>query len=242
MLRDTDRVFELEEFTSELSGSITLVEKSGLELTCFSSMVKAFAAGNEVEHYKTELSGYLELCRAFGVKSIRIFGGDIGEIPRDKAIALVIENCCRYVDQASLYAVTLLFETHDSWTNSSHVRHVMESVDSEYLKVVWDVAHPYRYSGEEPQETWDRLGHWIANTHWKDAYPAEPTEEIQRDFRLCLMGEGVLPLRVFLRTLEKGGYNAYYTLEWEKKWHPYLEEPEVAFPQYVRFMNELKGD
>ena len=31
--------------------------------------------------------------------------------------------------------------------------------------------------------------------------------------------------------LAKAGYQGYYCLEWEKKWHPRgMEEPEMAFP------------
>ena len=240
-LQNTNKIFELEDFTSKLSASVDLVERSGLEITCFSSSVKAFAAGDQPAKHSAELAKYLELCRVFGVGSIRIFGGEIGETSREDAEKIVIENCIRYVDQALRSGVTLLFETHDSWTDSADVRHIMESVDSEFLKVVWDVAHPYRYSGEMPGETWGRLKPWIANTHWKDAYPARPTEDIPRDFRLCLMGKGVLPLDEFRRTLSEGEYDGYFTLEWEKMWHPYLDEPEVAFPQFVRFMNAYEG-
>jgi hypothetical protein len=28
------------------------------------------------------------------------------------------------------------------------------------------------------------------------------------------------------------------SLEWEKKWHPEIEEPEVALPQYVMVMRD----
>jgi sugar phosphate isomerase/epimerase len=236
----TNSIWELEDFSSNLSASVKLVERSGLEITCFSSSVKAFATGDELAGYATELSTYLELCRTFGVGSIRIFGGEIGETPKDDAMNLVVDNCRRYVEKAERFGVTLLFETHDSWTASARVRHLIESVGSEHLRVVWDVAHPYRHSGEKPQETWKNLEPWVANTHWKDAYPKEPTAEIQRDFRLCLMGDGTLPLPEFLQTLQAGGYDGYFTLEWEKMWHSYLEEPEVAFPQFVSYMRALE--
>ena len=241
-LLGTNSIWELEDFSSNLSAGVKLVERSGLEITCFSSSVKAFATGDELAAHKAELSTYLELCRAFGVGRIRIFGGEIGTTPKDEAMDLVVENCRRYVEQADRFGVAVLFETHDSWTDSARVRHIMESVNSDSLKVVWDVAHPYRYSDEKPQETWDNLKRWVANTHWKDAYPADPTEEIPRDFRLCLMGDGTLPLAEFLRTLQAGGYDGYLTLEWEKMWHPYLDEPEVAFPQFVRYMRALEED
>jgi hypothetical protein len=53
------------------------------------------------------------------------------------------------------------------------------------------------------------------------------------------MGEGDLPLAEFYRTLQGGGYDGFYTLEWEKHWQPQIADPEIAFPQYVRFMTQL---
>jgi hypothetical protein len=38
--------------------------------------------------------------------------------------------------------------------------------------------------------------------------------------------------------LAKGGYRGYYCLEWEKRWHPEIEEPEIAFPHYAKVMRE----
>ena len=43
------------------------------------------------------------------------------------------------------------------------------------------------------------------------------------------------------QVLRAGGYDGWLTLEWEKKWHPEIEEPEVAFPGYARYMRGLMG-
>jgi hypothetical protein len=45
-----------------------------------------------------------------------------------------------------------------------------------------------------------------------------------------------------LALLIEGGYEGYATLEWEKRWHPDLPEPEEAFPRYVRKMREWFGE
>ena len=39
--------------------------------------------------------------------------------------------------------------------------------------------------------------------------------------------------------LKAGGYDGYYSFEWEKWWHPELAEPEVAFPAYKAFCDGL---
>ena len=40
------------------------------------------------------------------------------------------------------------------------------------------------------------------------------------------------------RSWHKAGYQGYYCFEWEKKWHPEIEDPEIAFPHYAKLMAE----
>ena len=47
-----------------------------------------------------------------------------------------------------------------------------------------------------------------------------------------------MPIKAQVKTLASAGYTGYYCYEWEKKWHPEIEEPEVAFPQYAKTMTE----
>ncbi len=39
--------------------------------------------------------------------------------------------------------------------------------------------------------------------------------------------------------LVRGGYRGYYSFEWEKAWHPEIQEPEVAFPHYAKLMRRV---
>ena len=61
-------------------------------------------------------------------------------------------------------------------------------------------------------------------------------KDTDRGYQLCLLGEGDVPLQQMLQLLVEKGYDGYFTLEWEKKWCPEIEEPEIAFKQYVGFM------
>jgi len=58
------------------------------------------------------------------------------------------------------------------------------------------------------------------------------------DRRYVLLGTGEVPVKEQVRVLAGAGYKGYYCFEWEKKWHPEIEEPEVAFPQYAKTMAE----
>jgi predicted xylose isomerase-like sugar epimerase len=54
-----------------------------------------------------------------------------------------------------------------------------------------------------------------------------------------LTGKGDVPVAEQVKVLVGAGYRGYYCFEWEKKWHPEIEEPEVAFPHYAKAMGEL---
>jgi sugar phosphate isomerase/epimerase len=48
-----------------------------------------------------------------------------------------------------------------------------------------------------------------------------------------LLGHGEVPVREMLTLLAGGGYRGWVSVEWEKRWHPEIEEPQVALPQYL---------
>jgi sugar phosphate isomerase/epimerase len=50
-----------------------------------------------------------------------------------------------------------------------------------------------------------------------------------------------VPVRRILALLQEAGYNGYVSVEWEKKWHPDLAEPEVAIPQHIAWLREAAG-
>jgi sugar phosphate isomerase/epimerase len=50
------------------------------------------------------------------------------------------------------------------------------------------------------------------------------------------LGEGDIPVEEGLRSLDTIGYDGCISVEWEKKWHPEIAEPEIAFPQYMRVL------
>jgi sugar phosphate isomerase/epimerase len=95
------------------------------------------------------------------------------------------------------------------------------------------------FVGEQPADTWRETGPWIRHTHWKDSIWNPKAEH---GFEPCLMGAGEVPHREIHRVLKEGRYRGYLSLEWEKRWHPEIPGPEVAFPQYAQYMKQLLED
>ncbi|GIN71219.1 hypothetical protein J14TS2_16940 [Bacillus sp. J14TS2] len=233
-------IYTLPEFSSEIETTKRKFNEADLEIPCFSSSIRLFTtSNNELEGYKEELRQYGRLCQEFNTPYIRVFGGGIGDTGRAEAVQIVKNNLDQLLPIAEQYEVTLILETHDDWTKCENVLDVLNQTNSKYLQVLWDVHHPYRTKGEEPEKTWDKLGERIQYTHWKDSYLKEATA---RGYQLCLMGEGDIPLKRIFDLLAEQGYKGYYTLEWEKVWCPEIEEPEIAIPQYVQYMKQLENE
>ncbi|MDB5328800.1 MAG: Xylose isomerase domain protein barrel [Phycisphaerales bacterium] len=72
--------------------------------------------------------------------------------------------------------------------------------------------------------------------HLKDAVPAQGHAHAMADgWRYVLPGEGTLALGEAVAVLSDQGYDGWLVFEHEKRWHPELEEPDVAFPAFVRW-------
>ncbi len=232
-------IYRLPEFSTEVEKTIKKFKDANLEVPCFSSSVRLFTfSDEELEKHLEELKQYSILCRKFNAPYIRVFGGEIGEVSRGEALDTVVRNLEQMLEIAKEYDVELLIETHDDWTDCKYIADIFEKVDAKHLQVVWDIHHPYRTVGEEPDKTWEVLGDRIKYTHWKDSYP---TDQTAKGYQLCLMGEGDIPFQKIYDLLQEKGYDGYYTLEWEKVWWPDIEEPEVSFKGYIEYMKSLES-
>lgn len=230
-------IYKLREFSSNVKETVRLFKEASLEIPCFSSSVKLVTQSQEeYDKYVEELREYALLCKEFNTPYIRVFGGAVGKWKREEAMEIAERNVHDYLAIVEDINVKLLLETHDDWTDSRYVKELVQRVSSNYLQVLWDIHHPYRTIGEKPDVTWENLGEWVAYTHWKDSYLKK---EAARGYQLCLLGDGDLPLQEIYALLKKNGYDGYYTLEWEKKWCPELEEPELAFKQFSKYMKNI---
>jgi sugar phosphate isomerase/epimerase len=180
---------------------------------------------------------FIDLAHMMGVKYVRIFGDKIpaGE-PREAVFARVIEGFQQMAAHAKPAGVTVIMESHGDFTRSTDIQAVRSGVASDAFALLWDAHHTYVDGHESPADTYAALGRWIRHTHLKDSRPAGA------DRRYVLIGTGEVPVKSQVQTLATAGYKGYYCFEWEKKWHPEIEDPEVAFPHFARTMTQYLKD
>jgi sugar phosphate isomerase/epimerase len=184
-----------------------------------------------------ELRRFLELASDWESPLVRVFGGTLA--PADparrqqlRAAAQVLESA---VPLAERLGVAIGVETHDAFSASSVVAELLalvdpRAVDSGAVGAVWDSHHPHRM-GERPAEVYANLGPRILLAQVKDT-----RRRADGDWQLVLLGEGEVPVREMLGLLVDGGYPHWISVEWEKRWHPEIEDPEVALPQHLELL------
>ena len=184
-----------------------------------------------------ELARFLELASDWEAPLVRVFGGALAAAPTERqkqlrAAARVLESS---VPLAGRLGVAIGVETHDAFSASSVVAELLAlvdpaAIDSRAVGAVWDSHHPHRM-GETPAEVYANLGSRILLAQVKDA-----RRKADGDWQLVLLGEGEVPVRDMLGRLAAGGYPHWISVEWEKRWHPEIEEPEVALPQHLELL------
>jgi sugar phosphate isomerase/epimerase len=180
---------------------------------------------------------FIDLAQAMGVKYVRMFGDKIPEgEPKEEAMKRVAEGFRQMAEYAKPAGVTVLIESHGDFTHSGDLEEILTRVSLPDFALLWDAHHSFVAGHEKPADTYANIGKWVRHTHLKDSKP----EGAER--RYVLIGQGDVPVREQVRVLASHGYPGFYCFEWEKKWHPEIEEPEVAFPQYAKVVSEYLGE
>lgn len=182
-----------------------------------------------------DAKAYVDAARRMGVKFVRVLGDFSAAPEREADDALVggmLKKIARYAQQNS---VDILVESNGSYSDSRRLKKLIEDTGAGNVGVVWDIHHPYRYAGESPEQTVSILGKLIAHVHVKDSRAEDGR------IRYTLPGDGDIPVKACVRALEKIGYEGHLSFEWPKRWYPNLEEPCVAFSQYMDYMREIIG-
>ena len=226
---------KLEEFSpAKIGETRRRFDDSGIQVVCIDTSVRMNALDEAERGRQRESAGIqCAIAEGLGAPYLRVFGGPIPEHQdREATLDAIATGLGRVADETSARGVTSLLETHDHFSTSDGILDLFARGASRNLGILWDTLHTYRH-GESGAHTWSRLGPRIKHVHLKDS-----AESSAKGFDLVLTGEGKVPIPSFLEVLKRANYSGYVHFEWEKAWHPEIEEPEVAIPHFARYMSE----
>ncbi|HRO70669.1 MAG TPA: sugar phosphate isomerase/epimerase family protein, partial [Chitinophagaceae bacterium] len=152
---------------------------------------------------------------------------------KQETIKLIVDGLLELGDYGKKRSVTVLLETHGDVVWISDLEQIMIAARHSHVGLLWDVSNMWTITKEPVQEAYLRLKPYIRHTHLKDAV------SLDGKLQYKLLGKGEVPIFEAISALEEDGYKGFYSFEWEKMWHPEIEEPEVALTDYSRVMKKF---
>ena len=103
------------------------------------------------------------------------------------------------------------------------------------MNLIWDSHHTWRIGNEPIDFTWDQIGTFVRHVHMKDSID-RPSARHAHTY--VLPGEGQMPLEEVISLLTQRRFEGFVSLEWERKWHPYLPPIQEALLKLKTFLKE----
>jgi sugar phosphate isomerase/epimerase len=115
-------------------------------------------------------------------------------------------------------------ETHGNFCGAAEVQSILNECPA--IRLVWDPASAFTEHRERPVVNGNALQKAVRHVHIKDL------RMTTTGFKPVLTGEGEFPLAEIRCIVDRIEYRGFLSFEWEKKWHPEIEPPEIAIPHF----------
>jgi len=205
----------------------------GLRISCVSSSATLHTAGQEQRTAACRCAAVsLTSPRSLPLPTCAFFGNKlIG--PRAPALEHIAASLRELGDYAGPKNVAVLLESHGDFTDAPTLREILEAAGSSHVGLLWDAHNTFVDGKEDPAVSVGQL----AQIH--PAYPSEGLAHgrVPRPIT-SLPGAAGCRVKRQVELLVAAGYAGYYSFEWEKAWHPEIDEPEVAIADFARVVTD----
>ena len=204
-----------------------------LKMVCLGTSAM-FHDPEKIDSAIVEAKEYIDLAEKLGVKYIRIFGNIIPDFSkREETLNLIAGGWAEVYKYSEGKDVTPLVEIHGNFNNVGIFKDILKKFTHPKFAVLWDIEHSHKVYEENFLEFFGFIRPYIKHVHIKD------TRKVNGEYKLCGIGEGEIPIPKIISLLSATNYNGYVSLEWEKKWHPELEDCDIAFPKFMNYMKKI---
>ena len=180
---------------------------------------------------------HAELAAKLGAPLIRVFPDKIQPGGEREQTRDWIAACLHEIAEQMPVDVDIALETHGDFARAEAAVEIMELASHSKVKLIWDVANSMA-AGDTIEHAATIVRPYLAHIHLRDAKPVSGSEH----WLPVLAGRGRVSFAEALGAIEKLNYNGYISFEWEKYWHPEIEEPDIAFPDFINAIRDLAGE
>ena len=177
---------------------------------------------------------HCELAAKHGAPLTRVFPDKIQTGVTRNETRDNIAACLGEIAQSCPDGVRVCLETHGDFARGQAAAEIIRLAGHPKVALIWDVANSLA-AGDSIEESAQEVGPYLAHVHLRDARPVKDHEH----WLPVLAGHGAVSFTAAVNALRGLGYDGYISFEWEKYWHPEIEEPEVAPPDFVKAMKAI---
>jgi len=222
----------------EVGATRARLEANGVAVCCVASGCAFHAVDDAERRAQVDLAvRHCALAAALGAPVVRVFpvsvpDGATWEATRDRIAAALVD-----VARRAPAGVRVGLETHGDFASGAAAAEVVRLADHPAVAIVWDVANSLA-AGDTVGGAASAVAPYLAHVHLRDARP----EAGRKHWLPVLAGRGRVSFAETASALDALGYRGFVSFEWEKWWHPEIEEPEVALPDFTAAMRAVSGE
>ena len=224
--------------TDQLNTTRTLFADRSVEICCVDTSCTFHSSDRQERSAQIDSAiAHAELAAELGAPLIRVFPDKIQPgSGREETRDYIVESL-RQLTERLPFEVDVALETHGDFARAENAIEIMRLVNHPQVTLIWDVANSLS-AGDWIEEAGNSVWPYLSHIHLRDARPVSDSEH----WLPVLAGTGKVSFAETLATIKSLNYDGYVSFEWEKYWHPEIEEPEVALPDFINAIRKLQSD
>ena len=228
-----------EEFTaSQLASTSTYIRNHGIEICCVDTSCTFHSPDASERSNQVGIAlAHAELAAKLGAPLIRVFPDKIQPGAQRNETRDWIAECLHAVAKRLPDGVDVALETHGDFARAEDAAEIVKLANDLRVKIIWDIANSAA-AGDTIEHAGRVVQPYLAHIHLRDAKPVTASEH----WLPVLAGNGRVSFSKALAVIRELNYDGYVSFEWEKYWHPEIEAPEVALPDFINAIHNLVED
>ena len=220
---------------AQIATTVDYLHREGIEICCVDTSCTFHSPDQNERSAQVQIAlAHAELASRLGAPLIRVFPDKIQPGARRKETRDWIAGCLHEIAEQMPDDVDVALETHGDFARAEAAVEIARLANHPNVKLIWDVANSVA-AGDAIEDAAAIVQPYLAHVHLRDAKPVAGSEH----WLPVLAGTGRVSFAQALVAIEKLKYDGYISFEWEKYWHPEIEDPEIALPDFINAIRKL---